>query len=211
MSRPKLAASLALWESRKQYRLRKWRGYVKTKPQGDALREKWFRLYQHASDMARKRRLQISRLPVTHLDTAGIEHLIREEGVRNAPYNDSAGHCTVGVGHLIHRGRCTQADAQKWTLTDAEVREVLRKDIARFERAVRKSFIGKSALRATQPRFNACVSLAFNIGEGGFANSTVKREIRAGRLRAAADAFLLWDKPPELRPRRVRERKLFLS
>lgn len=211
MPRPQLVASLTLWESRKQYRFRKWRHYVKTKPEGDPLREKWFRLYDHAADMVRKRRLDISRLPVTHLDAAGIEHLIREEGVRNEPYNDSAGNCTVGVGHLIHRGGCNSADRQKWTLTDAEVRALLRKDIARFERAVRKAFIGKSALKATQPRFNACVSLAFNIGEGGFAESAVKQRIRAGDLKGAADAFLMWGSPPELRPRRARERRLFLS
>lgn len=209
--RAKLLAELATWESRKAYRYRRWRRYVKTLPPGHELRAKWFGLYEHAAQRVRRVKRAISRLPVTHLDVDGIEHLIREEGFRKVPYNDSAGHCTVGVGHLLHRGPCTAADRERWTLTDAEVREVLRKDIARFERAVRSAFRGRHALKATQPRFNAAVSLAFNIGEGGFASSTVKKRIRDGALRAAADAFLMWDKPPELRPRRERERKLFLS
>jgi lysozyme len=59
--------------------------------------------------------------------------------------------------------------------------------------------------------FDACVSLAFNIGADGFARSTVAREIRAGNKRAAADAFLNWSHPSELRDRRRRERSLFLS
>jgi GH24 family phage-related lysozyme (muramidase) len=25
-------------------------------------------------------------------------------------YNDSAGHCTEGIGHLVHHGRCTAQD-----------------------------------------------------------------------------------------------------
>lgn len=209
--RAKLTARLALWQGRKQFRYRRWRRYVKTRRVGDPLREKWFALYKSAGLEVRGARWQLSRLPVTHLNAEGIEHLIREEGVRNAPYNDSAGHCTVGVGHLLHKGNCTAYDSQRFTLTDAEVREVLRKDIARFERAVRKAFLGKAALKATQPRFNACVSLAFNIGEGGFASSTVKKKIRAGDRMAAADAFLMWSSPLELRPRRERERRLFLS
>ena len=211
MSRAALTASLALWSSRAAYRYRQWRRYVRSKPQGDPLRAKWFDLYSEAQGMVRKRRQQISRLPVTQLDQAGIDHIKREEGVRRVPYNDSAGHCTTGVGHLIHRGGCTAEDRRRWTLTDREVDALLRKDIARFERAVRKAFVGRKALKATQPRVNAAVSLAFNIGEGGFASSTVKKKIRAGVLRGAADAFLLWNNPPELRGRRERERRLFLS
>lgn len=209
--RAKLIAELALWTSRRTFRYRKWRGYVKRKPAGDPLREKWFMLYKSAAHEVRRVRHKLSRLPVTTLDRAGLDLIRHEEGVRREPYNDSAGHCTVGVGHLIHRGYCTAADVTRWTLTDREVDELLRRDLRRFERAVRKAFIGKTALKATQPRFNALVSLAFNIGEGGFASSTVKRCIREGRRLAAADAILMWDNPPELRPRRERERKLFLS
>lgn len=34
--------------------------------------------------------------------------LKEHEGVRFTPYNDSLGHCTVGVGHLLHKGSCTK-------------------------------------------------------------------------------------------------------
>ena len=56
-----------------------------------------------------------------------------------------------------------------------EVDTLLAKDLARFEPAVRKAFSGKGALKATHNRFNAALSLAFNIGAAGFASSTVYR------------------------------------
>jgi len=34
--------------------------------------------------------------------------LKEHEGMRFTPYNDSLGHCTVGVGHLLHKGSCTK-------------------------------------------------------------------------------------------------------
>jgi len=210
MNRAQLTASLAKWKAKATYRRRRWRKLVKTRPEGDADRMRWFELYDAAHDMVRKRRRQISRLPVTHIDAAGVALLRREEGVRNSPYLDSQGHCTTGVGHLLHRGRCTAREAAR-RYSDAEVNAILRRDIARFERAVRRAFKGRRALKATHNRVNSAVSLAFNIGEGGFRSSTVAKQIRAGNERAAADAFLLWDNPSELRPRRERERKLFLS
>lgn len=210
MTRAQLTASLTMWAARERFRLARWRHHVKTKRRGHPLRSKWFNLYVEARDMRKRRQRQISRLPITHIDAEGRQHIMREEGVRNEPYNDSAGHCTVGVGHLIHHGNCTAADHKKFTLSDKEVEAVLARDLRRFERAVRRVFKG-AKLKPNQAMFNACVSLAFNIGEGGFLGSTVAKRIKAGDKRGAADAFLMWDKPPELIPRRRRERAMFLS
>lgn len=160
--------------------------------------------------MVRRRRQQISRLPINHIDGDGIALLRREEGVHTQPYNDPKGHCTVGVGHLLHRGPCT-SDEMRRRLTDDEVNALLREDVARFERVVRKAFKAKRGIKPTQKRFNAAVSLAFNIGEHGFSTSTVAKRIKAGDLQGAADAFLMWENSGILRPRRERERRLFLS
>jgi lysozyme len=62
-----------------------------------------------------------------------------------------------------------------------------------------------------QHQFDAMVSLCFNIGQGGFAGSTVAREAKAGRTQAAGDAFRKWGNPSILKPRRERERTLFLT
>ena len=55
------------------------------------------------------------------------------------------------------------------------------------------------------------MSLAFNIGAGGFVGSSVVRQINAGNMQAAADDFLLWDHPPELLGRRKGERVINLD
>lgn len=57
----------------------------------------------------------------------------------------------------------------------------------------------------------ACVSLAYNIGISAFKTSTVAKCITAGDLSAAAEAFMLWNKPSMLIGRRTIERNLFLS
>lgn len=212
-SRAFVTSSLVLWTAREHYRYRRWRHYVRTKPKSSPLRGKWFKLYvdAHARRVAREK--QLAKLPIEHVDQAGIDLIKREEGVRKVPYDDSRGFATVGIGHLIgqHSIRSmTAAEREHWTLTDAEVDALLRKDLSRFERVVARAFDHPGALAATQNRFNAATSLAFNIGEGGFAGSTVARRISDGHLGAAADAFLAWDKPAELLPRRQRERALFL-
>jgi lysozyme len=148
------------------------------------------------------------------LSRKGRDFLIRQEGVRRYAYNDSAGHATFGVGHLIHRGPVNAEDRRKWgTPSNPKpmtfVYGVLREDLEEYEKAVSKA-VGR---RMWQHRFDACVSLCFNIGTAGFRSSTVARELRAARRgfgRRAADAFLLWRNPPELLPRRKRERNLFL-
>lgn len=54
--------------------------------------------------------------------------LTEHEGVRYRPYNDHLGNCTVGVGHLLHKGPCTLAERLK-TYSKAEVDAMLAKDI----------------------------------------------------------------------------------
>jgi lysozyme len=89
------------------------------------------------------------------------------------------------------------------------VLRVLRRDLREYEAAVREA-VGR---RLPQQQFDACVSLCFNIGIAAFKQSTVASLLRTGhpydRARLAADAFLLWDNPTILRPRRMRERALF--
>lgn len=141
----------------------------------------------------------------------GLAFLSREEGLRTEPYNDSAGHATIGVGHLIHRGPVTAADRAKFRgFTRADAVALLRRDVSSRERAVdRLVHVGLS-----QNEFDALVSLVFNIGEGeaGFAGSTVRRKLNAGDRHGAADAFLMWKRGgPGLIFRRRRERALFLS
>ncbi len=47
----------------------------------------------------------------------------------------------------------------------------------------------------TQPnQLSAAISLAYNIGTGGYCSSTVARRFNASNWRGACDAFLMWNK-----------------
>ena len=61
----------------------------------------------------------------------------------------------------------------------------LRQYVAEVNRAVK--------VDCTQNQFDAMVSLCFNIGVGGFAGSSVVRDLNEGNVERAAQAFLLWD------------------
>lgn len=224
MSRQELEASRERWSLRERKALRLWRSRQARLDQIDPRRTEAFRAYRTAQAMRqrRDRELEAERrwrkahpAAIASTDAAGRADLIRSEGVRRYAYPDSAGHATFGVGHLLHRGGITDVDRARWgtparPLSMAVVDSVLAQDLKRFELAVR-AVTRESRVKVTQTMFNALVSLAFNIGIGGFQSSSVARHLRAGRKRAAGDAFLLWDDPPELRGRREHERALFLS
>ena len=133
-----------------------------------------------------------------------LSFITREEGHKNKAYKDSKGLWTVGVGHLIRPGEEHLITA---TLTDQEVKELLKSDLKWCSEAVETSV--KVPLQ--QHQFDALYSLCFNIGATAFKNSTVVRKINANDLKGAADAILMWNKPAVLEKRRRRERELFLS
>lgn len=202
-----------MWLKHRKARDRAHTGNARWKDE-DALRAHWLKLYQQAKTMVAARGKQIVALKPTAMSPKGVDFLIREEGFVPYAYNDPANNATFGVGHLLHLGPVTQTDRNKWgTKAHPSSRDhvvaVLEQDLHdKYEAAVRSATGGK----LTKPyQFDAATSLAFNIGTGGFSSSTVAREIRAGHLQKAADAFLMWDKPAMLKPRRERERTLFLT
>ncbi len=135
---------------------------------------------------------------------AGRAALMAREGCRLEAYRDSVGVPTIGVGHT---GRSSPpAIAMGLCITQAEADAIFARDLAPFEAAVNRAVTAELATN----QFDACVSLAFNIGAAGFAGSTVVHKLNAGDPAAAADAFLMWVHPPELRQRRNGERAQFL-
>jgi lysozyme len=133
-----------------------------------------------------------------------LSYIIEEEGKRNKAYKDTKGLWTIGVGHLI---KPDEQHLITTTLSDEEVEELLRSDLRWCSEAVE----GAVKVPLTQAQFDALYSLCFNIGGTAFKNSTVVRKLNANDYQGAADAILMWNKPPELVKRRKRERELFLS
>lgn len=135
----------------------------------------------------------------------GRAKLIQREGFRLTAYRDSVGVWTIGVGHTAAAGKPIPAPGMQ--ITKQEVDAILSRDLVQYEDAV----TGSVRVALTQGQFDALVSLCFNIGTGGFRKSTIVRRLNEGNYRAAADAFLLWNKPPEIMGRRRAERAQFLA
>ena len=131
-----------------------------------------------------------------HIDAAG----------RFIVYPDPVGLPTIGYGHKVNPGEDFRGG-----LTHDEVDSLFASDIQRFERCIAANITWE---QLTQHQFDAMVSLAYNIGEHAFAESSVRRCLNAGQIQQAADAFLFWKKSkgkPILLERRQRERTMFLA
>jgi lysozyme len=133
-----------------------------------------------------------------------LAFITKEEGLRNKAYKDSKGLPTIGVGHLI---KADEPHLLNATLTDEQVKELLKSDLKWCSDAVESSV----KVPLTQKQFDALYSLCFNIGEGAFRKSTVVKRLNAGDYKGAADAIEMWNKPAVLIPRRKREKALFLA
>ena len=111
------------------------------------------------------------------------------EGVRLKPYKDPIGLWTVGVGHLIGDGKSLPIEWFR-TFTMDEVNELLKKDLAKFEKGV----LRLCPNYLTQSRFDALVSFAFNVGLGNLQSSTLRQKHNRGDILGAAQEFLKWNK-----------------
>lgn len=133
------------------------------------------------------------------MSSTGQAVLMAREGRRLAAYRDSVGIWTIGVGHTSAAGPPLVTPGLR--LTEAACDALFRQDLARYVRAV--AAVAPDDL--PDHAFDALVSLCFNIGPGAFARSTVARRLRSGDRAGAAEAILLWNRPPELIPRRGAE------
>ncbi len=137
----------------------------------------------------------------------GFTFLQTLEKLVNHLYNDSQDHCTIGVGHLVHRGKCNGTESAKFKagLTDDEALALFRDDLAVYEAAVANGVTS----RLNQHYFDALVSFAFNIGIGAFQGSGVLRQMNAENYSLVPGEMMKWLIPPELKSRRTAEARLF--
>ena len=98
------------------------------------------------------------------------------------------------------------------TVTEAEAEALLRQDVQIAEEGVRVLLTRP----ATGNQFSAMVSLAYNLGMGGFGRSDVPAKFNEGDIQGAADAFRNHNRGggvvlEHLTERREKERELFLT
>lgn len=146
--------------------------------------------------------------PATTMTDRGLLALARHEGIVPAPYLDSVGTLTFGIGHTAAAGPPDPSRMPRGMPADlnAGIREafhVFRADIARYEAEVRATV---TVLLAAH-EFDALVSFHYNTG--GIARAALTKALNAGNRVAAADAFMGWRKPTAIIPRREAEQRLF--
>ncbi len=149
--------------------------------------------------------------PVAKTQQSTIDLVAGFEGFSAKPYRDIAGNWTIGYGFTTYDGVPVTSKTKLISQLDAKVQ--LMKQIQVYANAV-VSDVVKTKL--TQNQFDACVSLCYNIGTKAFASSSVVRLINQGKMKEAADAFLLWNRAggrviQGLKNRRQKERTVFLS
>ncbi len=130
--------------------------------------------------------------PPRGLSDAGARFIARHEGFRSKPYDDPAGHCTIGYGHLIHRGRCTGSEPAELRagITEQRALRMLQADAAVAAEAVRTSV----KVPLDQQQFDALVSFTFNLGPGNLRSSTLLRKLNAGNYGSVPAELSRWNK-----------------
>jgi lysozyme len=126
--------------------------------------------------------LEVVRLTISD---EGISLIKRYEGYKTTPYRCPAGLYTVGYGHVIGNG-LQLPDEWNRTFFLGEIDELLRTDLARFERGV----LRYCTVYLTQSQFDATVSFSFNLGLGVLQRSTLRQKLNRGDYYGAAKEFL---------------------
>lgn len=155
--------------------------------------------------------------PERTLSRRGEDFVVEFEGFSSKLYNDQAGHCTIGVGHLVHLGNCraTEGGLEKG-ISRARALTLLRTDAKSKVDAVSANV----KVPLTQEQFDALVSFTFNVGEHNFETSTLLAKLNAGDVAAVPAELARWNKitvngrkvaSNGLTRRRAREGKLFAT
>ncbi len=150
--------------------------------------------------------------PISTVSEAGLQFIAKHEGLRLNLYNDPAGHCTIGVGHLVHLGNCNGSEPAEFRSGISEQRayELLRSDANTAVQAV-KNLV---QVPLNQAQFDALTSFTFNLGAGNLQQSDLLERLNNGEYDAVPAELNRWVYGggvvlPGLVARRQAEGKLF--
>lgn len=153
------------------------------------------------------KKLKLSNKGIAFLKEHEGTHIDKKTGLHTM-YEDSQGHCTVGYGHLVHKGGIDGRESEtpyKNGITEAQATDLFKTDVAKYESAINDNV----KVSLTQYQFDALVSFTYNIGIGGFKGSSALKELNKGNYDAVPSKMLLWNIPKEIIGRRTDEANLF--
>jgi lysozyme len=122
----------------------------------------------------------------------GLKLVEDSEGFRNRLYNDAAGYCTIGYGHLIKKRRCNGTEDSNFLRGISRQRgeELLIGDLRWAKYAVQKAV----RVNLTDGQYAALVDFVFNVGSGNFQNSGVLRMVNLGQHGRVCPQLRRWVK-----------------
>ena len=128
-------------------------------------------------------------------------------------YNDPEGNCTVGIGHLLHSGACTEEDKANHTnefpngMKKNDALKLFEKDLSEVESQV------KSVIKVpiTQNQYDALVSFVYNEGINVFISSKLLKDVNEFNHdpKTIEDDFLQYTRNDWLTDRRIAEANMF--
>jgi lysozyme len=161
---------------------------------------------------SRRSRAGTARRRKRKLSKAGARLIAGFEGFRSDLYDDAAGHCTIGYGHLVHTGRCDGSEGAEFRrgVTRERALEILGEDAESTAAAVNDAV----TVPLDQHQFDALTSFVFNVGAGAFRESTLLKVLNEGKYDEVPEQLNRWVKAgsrtlPGLVARRKAEGELF--
>lgn len=124
------------------------------------------------------------------LNSLSLELIKHFEGWSAAPYNDSAGFCTIGYGHLLALKQCAQINLGPYKngITKEQGLKLLEKDTELARLAVQR----RVSVSLSSDEFGALTSFVFNLGEASLTDSTLLKLLSIEDRNGAAKQFKRW-------------------
>ena len=116
------------------------------------------------------------------------DHIKQFEALRLVPYNDIAGNATVGWGHLLHKGPCTEDDKP---ITREQANNLFLSDL----KLKAEVFVSKYVhVPLNQNQFDSLVSFCYNLGCGTLLNLVSETGLNQSKYEAVPSEILKYDK-----------------
>jgi lysozyme len=143
-----------------------------------------------------------------------VRFVAQFEGFSATLYNDPAQHCTIGFGHLVHKGPCNGQEPAEFlrSITVAQGEALMRTELAATINAVLRLI----SVPLNRTQLDALVSFTYNAGQGALATSTLRKKLNAGDYASVPTELNRWiygegRRLPGLVRRRAAEGRLFAT